>query len=105
VIPQIDLQFVADVMRTAAAFNTMVKSMNLPQAFNPSAQVADQSGRRVNHQAAALGAGAGIGAAVGAMSGKKNGALIGAAVCGTSALIIEEIVKQQQANSHPKPQP
>ena len=103
VIPQVDLQFVADVMRTAAAFNAMVKSMNLPQAFNPSAQVTDQSGRPVNHQAAALGAGAGIGAAVGAMTGKRNGALIGAAVGGTSALVIEEILKHPQPNYHPKP--
>jgi len=99
VIPQADIQFAADVLRTAAAFNTMVKSMNLPQTFHPGATPTDQNGHPMNRDAAVIGAGAGIGAAVGAMSGKQRGALIGAAAGAAGALIVEEILKHQPVNA------
>ena len=95
--PQLDLQFLADVARTAAAFNSAIRSMNLPQTFSPSQNAPDSNGRPANQMATALGAGAGAGAAVGAMTGKQKGALIGAAVGGAGALIVEAIVKHQAA--------
>jgi hypothetical protein len=103
VIPQADIQFAADVLRTAAAFNTMVKSMNLPQTFHPGATPTDQNGHPVNRDAAVIGAGAGIGAAIGAMSGKQRGAMIGAAAGAAGALIVEEILKHQPVNADKAP--
>jgi hypothetical protein len=94
-VPQIDLQFLADVLRSAAAFNSAVRSMNIPQTFNPSQNAADGNGRTANQMATALGAGAGVGAAIGSMTGKQKGALIGAAVGSAGAMIIEAIVKHQ----------
>jgi hypothetical protein len=104
VIPQADIQFAADVLRTAAAFNAMVTNMNLPQTLRPGATPTDQNGRPVNREAVVIGAGAGIGAAIGAMSGKQNGALIGAAAGAASALIVDQILKQRQpVNNSPAP--
>lgn len=91
--PQIDVQFLADALRAAAAFNNAVRNMNVRQTFNPSQNATS------NQFATALGAGAGAGAAIGAMTGEPKGAVIGAAVGGAGALIVEAILKHQAAAS------
>src|ERR1700731_1670707 len=85
-------------MRGAAMFNGMVQNMNLNRTLHESGVAPDSTdanGRPIKHTAAVPGAGAGIGLAVGGLTGNEKNAMIGAAVGGASALIIDQIVQHQ----------
>ena len=95
---QLNTEFLNDLMRSAAMFNGMVQNMNLNRTLHESGVAADSTdanGRPIKHTAAVLGAGAGIGLAVGGMTGNQKNAMIGAAVGGASALIIDQILQHQ----------
>jgi len=95
---QLNTEFLSDLMRSAAMFNGMVQNLNLNKALHESGVTADSTdanGRPVKHTAAVLGAGAGVGLAVGGMTGNQKSAMIGAAVGGASALIIDQILQHQ----------
>lgn len=94
----LNTEFLNDLMRSAAMFNGMVQNMNLNKALHESGVAPDSTdanGRQIKHTAAVLGAGAGIGLAVGGMTGNQKNAMIGAAVGGASALIIDQILQHQ----------
>ena len=94
----LNTEFLNDLMRSAAMFNGMVQSMNLNRTLHESGVAPDSTdanGRQVKHTAAVLGAGAGVGLAVGGMTGNQKNAMIGAAVGGASALIIDQILQHQ----------
>jgi hypothetical protein len=95
---QLNTEFLNDLMRSAAMFNGMVQNLNLNKTLHESGVTPDSTdanGRPVKHTAAVLGAGAGIGLAVGGMTGNQKNAMIGAAVGGASALIIDQIMQHQ----------
>ena len=95
---QLNTEFLNDVMRSAAMFNGMVQNLNLNKTLRESGVAPDSTdanGRPVKHTAAVLGAGAGVGLAVGGMTGNQKSAMIGAAVGGASALIIDQILQHQ----------
>lgn len=95
---QLNTEFLNDLMRSAAMFNGMVQNLNLNRTLHESGVAGDgtdANGRPVKHTAAVLGAGAGIGLAVGGMTGNQKNAMIGAAVGGASALIIDQILQHQ----------
>ena len=95
---QLNTEFLNDLMRSAAMFNGMVQNLNLNKTLHESGVAPDSTdanGRPVKHTAAVLGAGAGIGLAVGGMTGNQKNAMIGAAVGGASALIIDQILQHQ----------
>ncbi len=95
---QLNTEFLNDLMRSAAMFNGMVQNLNLNKTLHESGvspDSTDANGRPVKHTAAVLGAGAGIGLAVGGMTGNQKNAMIGAAVGGASALIIDQIMQHQ----------
>jgi hypothetical protein len=95
---QLNTEFLSDLMRSAAMFNGMVQNLNLNKTLHESGVAADSTdanGRPIKHTAAVLGAGAGIGLAVGGMTGNQKNAMIGAAVGGASALIIDQILQHQ----------
>jgi len=95
---QLNTEFLNDMMRSAAIFNGMVQNLNLNRTFQESGVAPDSidaNGRPIKHAAAVLGAGAGIGLAVGGMTGNQKNAMIGAAVGGASALIIDQILQHQ----------
>jgi hypothetical protein len=95
---QLNTEFLNDLMRSAAMFNGMVQNLNLNRTIHESGvapESTDPNGRPIKHTAAVLGAGAGIGLAVGGMTGSQKNAMIGAAVGGASALIIDQILQHQ----------
>src|ERR1019366_5137590 len=95
---QLNTEFLNDMMRSAAMFNGMVQNLNLNRALHESGVAPDSTdpnGRQIKHTAAVLGAGAGVGLAVGGMTGNQKSAMIGAAVGGASALIIDQILQHQ----------
>jgi len=95
---QLNTEFLNDLMRSAAMFNGMVQNLNLNKTLHESGVAPDSTdanGRPIKHAAAVLGAGAGIGLAVGGMTGNQKNAMIGAAVGGASALIIDQILQHQ----------
>lgn len=95
---QLNTEFLNDLMRSAAMFNGMVQNMNLNRTLHESGVAPDSTdanGRPIKHTAAVLGAGAGIGLAVGGMTGNQKNAMIGAAVGGASALVIDQILQHQ----------
>jgi len=95
---QLNTEFLNDLMRSAAMFNGMVQNLNLNRTLHESGVAPDSTdanGRPIKHTAAVLGAGAGIGLAVGGMTGNQKNAMIGAAVGGASALIIDQILQHQ----------
>ena len=95
---ELNTEFLNDLMRSAAMFNGMVQNLNLNRTLHESGVAPDSTdanGRPIKHAAAVLGAGAGIGLAVGGMTGNQKNAMIGAAVGGASALIIDQILQHQ----------
>ena len=95
---QLNTEFLNDLMRSAAMFNGMVQNLNLNRTIHESGvapESTDPNGRPIKHTAAVLGAGAGIGLAVGGMTGNQKNAMIGAAIGGASALIIDQILQHQ----------
>ncbi len=94
----LNTEFLNDLMRSAAMFNGMVQNMNLNKALHESGVAPDSTdanGRQIKHTAAVLGAGAGVGLAVGGLTGNQKNAMIGAAVGGATALIIDQILQHQ----------
>jgi hypothetical protein len=95
---QVNTEFLNALMRSAAMFNGMVQNLNLNRTLHESGVAPDSTdanGRPIKHTAAVLGAGAGIGLAVGGMTGNQKNAMIGAAVGGASALIIDQLLQHQ----------
>ncbi len=97
--PQLNLQFLADVLRSATALHAAVQSMNLDKTFSQDA--ATSAGRT----AAIMGAGAGVGAAIGEMSHSQKGLMIGAIAGSAGALIIDQILQHNAAKGSPGPEP
>jgi hypothetical protein len=88
---QLNLQFLADVLRSAAASRSAIQGMNLDKTFS------DGGATSAGRTAAVMGAGAGVGAAIGEMSHSQKGLLIGAIAGGAGALIIDQILQHNAA--------
>jgi len=98
---QLNLQFLADVLRNAAASHSAIQGMNLDKTFT------DGGATSAGKTAAIMGAGAGVGAAIGEMSHTQKGLLIGAVAGGAGALIIDQILQHNaaaKASAGPQPQ-
>ena len=97
---QLNLAFLADVLRSAAASHAAIQNMNLDKTFIPNDSAAGAA-----RTAAIMGAGAGVGAAIGEMSHTQKGLLIGAIAGTAGALIIDQILQHQAAKVSPDPAP
>ena len=70
-----------EMIRTAATFHDLVRSLNVNQSLGPDQHYIGADGKlhhSMERTAETIGAGAGVGAALGAMSHNQNGMMIGA---------------------------
>jgi hypothetical protein len=108
---QLTPQMLGAMLRSAATFNELIRSMNLNQSLGPDQHYIGADGRlhhSMERTAETIGAGAGAGAAIGAMSHSQNGVMIGALIGGAGGLILDQILKQheqQQARMMAAPAP
>jgi hypothetical protein len=96
-----NLQFVDEVLRTAIAVQSLVKSMNLDKAFGAQSSYPAGDPRSLQRTAEFIGAGAGVGMALGEKSHGQKGAILGAAVGSAGGLIVDQVLRHQAAKSSP----
>ena len=88
-----------EMLRSAATFHELVRSMNLANSLGPDQHAVGPDGRSmhsVQRTVQVMGAGAGVGAAIGEMTHKENGVMIGALVGGIGGLIVDQVMKQRE---------
>ena len=100
--PDPGLQFVDNVMRTAAAIHDLVRGMNLEKSFSAYPPGDPRANQRT---AEFMGLGAGVGMALGEMSHKPKGAIIGAAAGAAGGLVVDQILRHQAAKAQAAQQP
>ena len=91
-----NLQFVDNVMRTAAAVHELIRGMNLQNSF---ASYPPGDPRANQRTAEFMGMGAGVGMALGEMSRNNKGAMIGAAAGAAGGLVVDQILRHQAAKN------
>ena len=90
------LQFLDEVLKTATAVQSLVKSMDLKKAI--SAQTYPPGDPRSLQRAAEfIGVGAGVGMALGEMAHNQKRAIAAAAVGGAAGAIVDQILRRQAA--------
>ena len=95
-LPDPNLQFVDNVMRTATAIHDLVRGMNLQKSF---AAYPPGDPRANQRTAEFMGIGAGVGMALGEMSHNGKGAMIGAAAGAAGGLVADQILRRQAAKA------
>ena len=95
-LPDPNLQFVDNVMRTATAIHDLVRGMNLQKSF---AAYPPGDPRANQRTAEFIGMGAGVGMALGEMSHNPKGAMIGAAAGAAGGLVADQILRHQAAKA------
>ena len=95
-LPDPNLQFVDNVMRTATAIHDLVRGMNLQKSF---AAYPPGDPRANQRTAEFMGMGAGVGMALGEMSHNPKGAMIGAAAGAAGGLVADQILRHQAAKA------
>jgi hypothetical protein len=98
---QLNLQILAESLRTAATFHDLVKSLNIEKNLNLDT-ASPASAEPLSRMAAVLGAGAGAGAAIGEMKGGQKAVLIGAVAGAAGALVIDKVLQHQASKSDPR---
>ena len=96
---QVSPQMLGEMLRCAATFHELIRSMNLATALGPDQHAVGPDGRPIHpvqRTAQVMGAGAGVGAAIGEMTHKENGVMIGALVGGIGGLIVDQVMKQRE---------
>ena len=95
--PNLNLQLLAEALRTASTFHDLVKNLNANVAKNLSADATAQApAPSLDRTAAIVGAAAGAGAALGELHGGQKGVMIGAIAGAASGLVIDQIVRHHQ---------
>jgi hypothetical protein len=97
---QLNIQLLAEALRTAATFHDLVKNLNTNVEKNLAvngASSSPSSAQSLSRTAEIVGAGAGAGAAMGELSGSQKGMMIGAAAGAAGALVIDQIVRHHEA--------
>lgn len=93
----LDLQLLAEALRTASTFHDLVKNLNANVARNLSADAAAQSpAPSLDRTAAIVGAAAGAGAALGELHGSQKSVIVGVIAGAASGLVIDQIVRHHQ---------
>jgi hypothetical protein len=95
---QLNLQVLAEALRTAATFHDLVKNLDVEKNLKLSDAPAG-SAQSLNRTAAIMGAGAGAGAAVGELKGGQKAILIGAVAGAVGALVIDQVMRHQAAKA------
>jgi hypothetical protein len=107
----INLQFLAEVLRSATAFHDVVRSLQLEKRFGPQSQAPadpsdpDRQRRDLERTAEIMGAGAGAGVAIGGMTHSEKGLLIGALAGTAGGLLIDQILRHREAKQAANPPP
>jgi hypothetical protein len=97
-----NLQFLDQVLKTATAVQSLVKSMDLKKAI--SAQTYPPGDPRSLQRAAEfIGVGAGVGMALGEMAHSQRGAITGAAIGGAAGVIVDQILRRESAKMQSSP--
>jgi len=96
-----NMQFLDQVMRTAAAVHALVAGMNLEKALGAQNTYAPGDPRALQRTAEFMGVGAGVGVALGEMSHSQKGVLIGAAAGTAGGLIVDQLLRHQAAKTIP----
>ncbi|HEY6341646.1 MAG TPA: hypothetical protein VIY49_09155 [Bryobacteraceae bacterium] len=92
-----NLQFLDQVLRTATAVQSLVKSMNLDKAISAQTSYPPGDPRSLQRAAEFIGVGAGVGMALGEMAHSQRGAITGAAIGGAAGVIVDQILRRQAA--------
>jgi hypothetical protein len=95
-LPDPNLQFVDNVMRTATAIHDLVRGMNLQKSFAAYPPGDPRANQRTGEF---MGMGAGVGMALGEMSHNPKGAMIGAAAGAAGGLVADQILRHQAAKA------
>jgi hypothetical protein len=98
-----NLQFLDQVLRTATAVQSLVKSMHLDKAIGTQSSYPPGDPRSAQRAAEFIGVGAGVGMALGEMAHSQKGAITGAAIGGAAGAIVDQILRQQAAKMQNSP--
>jgi hypothetical protein len=90
-------QFVDEILRTATAVHSLIKTMNLEKAFGPQSLYPPGDPRSLQRTADFIGVGAGVGMALGEMAHSQKGALLGAAAGSAGGLMVDQLLRHQAA--------
>jgi len=97
---QLTPQTLGEILRSASTFHELVQNLNVGKLLGPDQHVAGPDGQlhhSMERTAQTVGAGAGAGAAIGGMTHSQNGVLIGALIGAGSGMIVDQIVKEREA--------
>lgn len=92
------MQFLQEVMRTAAAVQNMVQAMSVQKTFGSAAAYPPGDPRALQRTAEIIGVGTGVGMVVGEMTHHKNGVAIGAAAGAAGGLVVDQMVRHGAFN-------
>jgi hypothetical protein len=98
-----NLQFLDQVVRTATAVQSLVKSMHLEKTIGAQSSYPPGDPRSLQRTAEFIGVGAGVGMALGEMSHNQKGAIIGAAAGSAGGLILDQLLRYQAAKNQNSP--
>jgi hypothetical protein len=98
---QINLQVLAETLRTAATFHDLVKNLNVEKNLNPDGGPAP-SADPLKRTAAIVGAGAGAGAAIGELRGGQKAVLIGILAGAVGGLVVDQVMRHNGAKPEPQ---
>jgi len=93
-------QMLGEMLRSASTFHELVENLNVNKLLGPDQHVVGpdgQSRHSMDRTAQTVGAGAGAGAAIGAMTHSQNGVLIGALIGAGSGMIVDQILREREA--------
>ena len=97
------LQFLDEVLKTAAAVQSLMKSMDLKKAIGAQSSYPPGDPRSLQRTAEFIGVGAGVGMALGEMAHNQRSAILGAAVGGAAGVIVDQILRRQAAKMQTPP--
>ena len=97
-----NLQFLDQVLKTATAVQSLVKSMDLKKAISAQSYPPGDP-RSLQRAAEFIGLGAGVGMALGEMGHNQKSAIAAAAVGGAAGAIVDQILRRQAAKGQNSP--
>jgi hypothetical protein len=97
-----NLQFLDQVLKTATAVQSLVKSMDLKKAISAQTYPAGDP-RALQRTAEFIGVGAGVGMALGEMAHSQRGVITGAAIGSAAGVIADQILRRQAAKMQNPP--
>jgi hypothetical protein len=98
-----NLQFLDQVLQTATAVQSLVKSMHLDKAIGAQNSYPPGDPRSLQRTAEFIGVGAGVGMALGEMAHSQRGAITGAAIGSAAGVIVDQILRRQAAKTQSPP--